>query len=41
MLNAGTSLSAMPPQYVFVMLGDERFTAHIPELLQRPPLSAA
>lgn len=41
MLNAGTGLTAMPPRSVFAMLGDERFTAYIPELLQRPPLSAA
>lgn len=41
MLNAGASLPALIPSLVFPRLGDERFTAHIPELLQRPPLSAA
>jgi hypothetical protein len=41
MLNAGASLPAMPPRHAFAALGDEPFIAHIPELLQRPPLSAA
>lgn len=41
MLNAGADLPGLPPRSVFAALGDEPFTAHIPELLQRPPLSAA
>jgi hypothetical protein len=41
MLNAGMNLPAVPFQSVFALQGDERFRAHIPELLQRPPLSAA
>lgn len=41
MLNAGMNLPAVPLQSVFALQGDERFRAHIPELLQRPPLSAA
>lgn len=41
MLNAGTAMPVIPLPPVFLTLGDERFTAHIPELLQRPPLSAA
>lgn len=41
MLNAGAGLPAVPPRSTFAALGDEPFTAHIPELLQRPPLSAA
>lgn len=41
MLNAGVNLPVVPLQSVFAAQGDERFRAHIPELLQRPPLSAA
>lgn len=41
MLNAGADLPAVVVPPVFLTLGDERFTAHIPDLLQRPPLSAA
>lgn len=41
MPNPGASLPAVALQPVFALLGDERFTGHIPELLQRPPLPSA
>jgi hypothetical protein len=41
MLNAGASLPAVPVRHVFATPGEEPFIAHIPELLQRPPRSAA
>ena len=41
MLNAAAHLPALPLPHFFRLPGEDRFAAHIPELPQRPPLTAA